>query len=169
MLLVFLFFPNLTYYSKLMIDDEKGLILFLLFVVLLCASTKNSSLLRTVNQSAKWITGGFCGFDSDDEDERIAQLFMVAAGSDNRYIATRVATDVLLCRRWKSAASFSIRGAWGRLQVTNKIQSPARTSIYSAFDGEWGLSMRLSGTTRFPKNMMLGAIRRQSSVWRIWP
>lgn len=37
-------------------------------------------------------------------------------------------------------------------------QSLAKVPLLITFDGEWGLSMRIKGTPRFPKNMALGAI-----------
>lgn len=37
-------------------------------------------------------------------------------------------------------------------------QSIARVPLLITFDGEWGLSMRIPDTPRFPKNMALGAI-----------
>lgn len=40
----------------------------------------------------------------------------------------------------------------------NYAQSLARVPLIVTLDGEWGLSMRVSGTPRFPYNMSLGAI-----------
>lgn len=37
-------------------------------------------------------------------------------------------------------------------------QAQASVPLMVTFDGEWGLSMRIAGTPRFPKNMALGAI-----------
>ena len=49
-------------------------------------------------------------------------------------------------------------------EVTNRLQGMARVPMLISLDGEWGLSMRLSGTTRFPKNMMLGAITNDTLI-----
>ena len=44
------------------------------------------------------------------------------------------------------------------------MQKASRVPMLVSLDGEWGLSMRLSSTTRFPKNMMLGAIEDNSLI-----
>ena len=49
-------------------------------------------------------------------------------------------------------------------EVTNRLQKASRIPMLVSLDGEWGLSMRLSGTTRFPKNMMLGAIEDNALI-----
>lgn len=42
--------------------------------------------------------------------------------------------------------------------MTNYAQSVATVPVMMTFDGEWGLSMRIENTPRFPHNMALGAI-----------
>lgn len=43
--------------------------------------------------------------------------------------------------------------------IINRAQSLAKVPLMVTLDGEWGLSMRISGTPRFPKNIALGAIQ----------
>lgn len=43
------------------------------------------------------------------------------------------------------------------VDMINYAQSVARVPLIITFDGEWGLSMRIPGTPRFPHNMALGA------------
>ncbi len=43
------------------------------------------------------------------------------------------------------------------VDMINYAQSVARIPLIITFDGEWGLSMRIPGTPRFPHNMALGA------------
>jgi len=96
-------------------------------------------------------------FDSMSEDERIAQLFMVAADptTDTRNMQRLMS----FVQEMKVGGVLFHKGEpETQAQVTNKIQKASRVPLFIALDGEWGLSMRLSGTTRFPKNMMLGAI-----------
>jgi len=96
-------------------------------------------------------------FDSMSYDERIGQLFMpvVNPTSDNR--------NMQLILRYINEAKiggvlFQKGNPVTQAEVTNKIQKASRIPMLVSLDGEWGLSMRLDGTTRFPKNMMLGAI-----------
>ena len=102
-------------------------------------------------------------FKSMSEDERVGQLFMVVvdpvldAGNMQKvrdYIQTSKIGGVL----------FQKGNPTTQADVTNRIQQLSRVPLFIALDGEWGLSMRLSGTTRFPKNMMLGAIEDISLI-----
>lgn len=43
--------------------------------------------------------------------------------------------------------------------LNNLAQSISRVPLLMTFDGEWGLSMRIEGTPRFPHNMALGAVQ----------
>ena len=44
-------------------------------------------------------------------------------------------------------------------RITNYVQQHSRVPVLMTFDGEWGLSMRVADTPRFPRNMGLGAVR----------
>lgn len=44
-----------------------------------------------------------------------------------------------------------------QLKLTNRMRTHAKVPMLVAMDGEWGLSMRLSGTVSWPRNMVLGA------------
>ena len=96
-------------------------------------------------------------FQSMSDDERVGQLFMVIGNPKldtynmqrlNRYINEIHIGGIL----------FHKGSAITQAQVTNRMQAKSRIPLLVSLDGEWGLSMRLRGTTRFPKNMMLGAI-----------
>lgn len=96
-------------------------------------------------------------FDAMSYDERIGQLFMVIAEpkSDNRNMQRllRYVNEIKI-----GGILFHKGNPMTQAEVTNRLQNASRVPMFVSLDGEWGLSMRLSGTTRFPKNMMLGAI-----------
>lgn len=96
-------------------------------------------------------------FDAMSYDERIGQLFMVIANpkSDARNIQRlkRYVEEIKI-----GGILFHKGDPVTQAEVTNRVQKSSRVPLLVSLDGEWGLSMRLSGTTRFPKNMMLGAI-----------
>ncbi|MDR1407549.1 MAG: serine hydrolase [Tannerella sp.] len=102
-------------------------------------------------------------FRTMDDDERIGQLFMVAA-----YPRTDAAHMKLLRDCIEKIKIGGILFRQGdpvtQAQVTNRVQQMSRLPLFVALDGEWGLSMRLRGTTRFPKNMMLGAIEDERLI-----
>lgn len=102
-------------------------------------------------------------YDSMTEDERIGQLFMVVANPDldskNMKKVEGYITDL------KVGGILFHKGSPGtQAQVTNRLQKVSRIPLFIALDGEWGLAMRLSETTRFPKNMMLGAIQNSRLI-----
>lgn len=96
-------------------------------------------------------------FDAMSDDERIGQLFMVIANpkSDTRNMQRlmRYINEIKI-----GGILFHKGDPVTQADITNRLQKASRVPIMVSLDGEWGLSMRLSGTTRFPKNMMLGAI-----------
>ncbi|MDR0758028.1 MAG: serine hydrolase [Tannerella sp.] len=102
-------------------------------------------------------------FQTMSDDERIGQLFMIAA-----YPKTDAAH---MNRLRQQIDKIKIGGVLFRqgdpvtqAQVTNRIQQMSPIPLFIALDGEWGLSMRLRGTTRFPKNMMLGAVEDEQLI-----
>lgn len=52
------------------------------------------------------------------------------------------------------------------IEMTNYAQSMAKVPLLMVFDGEWGLSMRIDGTPRFPRNMALGAVDNEELMYR---
>ena len=102
-------------------------------------------------------------FDSMSYDERIGQLFMVVANPklDNRNMQRlmRYVDEIKI-----GGVLFHKGDPIEQAEVTNRIQRASHVPLFVALDGEWGLSMRLRGTTRFPKNMMLGAIKDESLI-----
>ncbi|MCH5247575.1 MAG: serine hydrolase [Muribaculaceae bacterium] len=48
------------------------------------------------------------------------------------------------------------------VEMTNYAQSISNVPLLMVFDGEWGLSMRIPETQRYPKNMALGAMNDTS-------
>jgi beta-glucosidase-like glycosyl hydrolase/CubicO group peptidase (beta-lactamase class C family) len=132
---------------------------FNLFTLALTAQTE-TNLFRSADKSKMnhWVDSVF---DAMSLDERIGQLFMVianpAADTKNMQRLTRYINEI------KAGGILFAKGSLqAQAEVTNRIQKLARVPLFIAIDGEWGLSMRLSGTTRFPRNMTLGAIENDT-------
>ncbi|MBR5297541.1 MAG: glycoside hydrolase, partial [Parabacteroides sp.] len=131
-----------------------GLFSWMFIGGVLAGTTPN--LYRTVDKAKMnhWVDSVF---DAMSHDERIGQLFMVIADpkSDdaNMKKLMRYVNEVKI-----GGILFHKGNPETQADVTNRLQEASRIPMLVALDGEWGLSMRLSGTTRFPKNMMLGAI-----------
>ena len=120
------------------------------------------NLYRSVDQEKMnhWVDSVF---DAMSYDERIGQLFMVIANpkSDNRNMQRlmRYVNEIKI-----GGILFHKGDPVTQAEVTNRLQKASRIPMLVSLDGEWGLSMRLSGTTRFPKNMMLGAIEDNALI-----
>ncbi len=97
-------------------------------------------------------------------DERIAQLFTVAAFSNKDSL--HVKEIAKLVKDYKiGGLCFFQGGPVRQANLTNYYQSIAKTPLLISIDGEWGLSMRLDSTVRYPKQMALGAINDNQLIY----
>jgi len=99
-------------------------------------------------------------------DERIAQLFMVAAYSnkDKKHVAEvkKLVTD------YKIGGLIFFQGGPVRQAIqTNLYQSVSKVPLLIAIDAEWGLAMRLDSTIKYPRQMTLGAIQNDSLIYQM--
>ncbi|MDR1555648.1 MAG: serine hydrolase [Tannerellaceae bacterium] len=135
---------------------ERIILFFLCAFNLVGFSQTEPALYRLADQEKmnQWVDSVF---DAMSYDERIGQLFMVIAEPkpDQRnmqklmqYIDSIKIGGILFSKGIPEVQA----------EVSNRLQKASRFPLLIALDGEWGLSMRLSGTTRFPRNMPLGAI-----------
>lgn len=132
------------------------IILSLLFSYINTQGQTTPNLYSSVNENdmLQWVDSVF---ESMSEEERIGQLFMVIA--DPTTETRNINRLVNLINNQKIGGILFQKGnPESQVKVTNRLQKEARVPLLIALDGEWGLSMRLNNTTRFPKNMMLGAI-----------
>ena len=91
-------------------------------------------------------------------EEKVGQLFMVAAYS-NKDAAHSAEIDKLVSD-YKIGGLIFFQGGPGRqARLTNRYQAKAKVPLFIGIDAEWGLSMRLDSTYRYPWNMTLGAIQ----------
>jgi beta-N-acetylhexosaminidase len=95
-------------------------------------------------------------------DERLGQLFMVAAYSNQT--ETQYANLENLVRKYNLGGLIFFQGGPVReAQLTNRYQQAAKVPLMIGIDGEWGLGMRLDSTISFPRQMTLGAV--QDNMW----
>ena len=93
-------------------------------------------------------------------DEKVGQLFMVAAYSNKDTIHTNAVEK--LVRDYKIGGLIFFQGGPMRqARLTNKYQSMAKVPMFIGLDAEWGLSMRIDSTFRFPFNMTLRSEERR--------
>ncbi|WP_296699025.1 glycoside hydrolase family 3 N-terminal domain-containing protein [Algoriphagus sp.] len=105
-------------------------------------------------------------FNSLSFEERLGQLFMVAAYSnkDQRHvdeIANLVKSENL------GGLIFFQGGPIRQARLTNYYQEQAKTPLFIAMDAEWGISMRLDSVPDFPKAMTLGAVQDSELIYEM--
>jgi beta-glucosidase-like glycosyl hydrolase/CubicO group peptidase (beta-lactamase class C family) len=94
-------------------------------------------------------------FDTMTLDEKIGQLFIVMTNPNPSY---DVKTLKYIREQKIGGIIFSTGALEDEARNINLYQQSSRVPLLISLDGEWGLSMRIENTPRFPKNMMLGAI-----------
>lgn len=91
-------------------------------------------------------------------DEKIGQLFMVAAYS-NKDEAHNKSIEKLIEENKIGGLIFFQGGPVRQAKLTNRYQAKSKVPLFIGIDAEWGLSMRLDSTYRYPWNMTLGAVQ----------
>ncbi len=105
-------------------------------------------------------------FNSLSENQRLGQLFMVAAYSNKDETHYREIDK--LVREQHIGGLIFFQGGPGRQAVlTNRYQKAAKVPLIIGMDLEWGLQMRLDSTIQYPKAMTLGAIKDNSYIYEM--
>lgn len=105
-------------------------------------------------------------FKTLSPDERIAQLFMVAAYSNKDKAHYKEIKT--LVNDYKIGGLIFFQGGPVRQAIlSNCYQSCSKVPLLISMDAEWGLAMRLDSTTKFPRQMTLGAIRDDSLIYQM--
>ncbi|MFM9987645.1 glycoside hydrolase family 3 N-terminal domain-containing protein [Flavobacterium sp.] len=91
-------------------------------------------------------------------DEKLGQLFMIAAYSNKDTVHFN-ALDKLIKNYKIGGLIFFQGGPVRQAKLTNRFQAESKTPLFIGNDAEWGLSMRLDSTYKYPWNMTLGAIQ----------
>jgi len=135
-------------------------IIFLLFLQVVAAQE-----VKTFNDykspaEKKWADSVFSSLSFD---EKVGQLFMVAAYSnkDNDHVKS---VEKLVTDHKIGGVIFFQGGPARQAKLTNRYQAKANIPLFVGIDAEWGLSMRLDSTYRYPWNMTLGAVQDLSLI-----
>ena len=114
----------------------------------------NPLLTKDVLAQQKWVDSIY---DNMDLRERVGQLFMVRAVSNNN--KTNEAQVARLIHDYKiGGIIYSSGGPVKQANLNNQYQAISNVPLLIGMDAEWGLNMRLDSTYAFPYNMTLGAI-----------
>ncbi|MDX5442783.1 MAG: serine hydrolase, partial [Hymenobacteraceae bacterium] len=124
-------------------------------------SLKPSEEINTNVQEQLWVDSVF---NSLTPDQRLGQLFMVAAYSnkDEKHFRN---IDTLVSRFGIGGLMFLQGGPYRQAMLTNRYQAQAQVPMLIAMDAEWGLDMRLDSSMHFARQMTLGAMDDEKYVY----
>lgn len=117
-----------------------------------------------INTQHEWVDSVF---NTLSQRDKVAQLFMVRAHTNlgQRYIDS--VADVLQREQLGGIVLFQ-GGPVRHAQVINRYQRLSKVPLLVAFDGEWGLGMRMADSTlSFPYQMALGAIQNEALIYQM--
>jgi len=103
-------------------------------------------------------------FKSMTPDERLAQLFMVAAYS-NKDTSHVAALEKLIREQKIGGLIFFQGGPVRQANMCNRLQAISKIPMMIAMDAEWGIGMRLDSTIDYPRQMALGAIQNEKLLY----
>lgn len=115
----------------------------------------------TSKESKQWVDSVYKSLSTD---QKIGQLFMVpayAGGADYN----KSAVDSLINNFYIGGLTYFLSGPERQVDLTNHFQAISKVPLLIAIDGEWGLNMRIDSTTRFPRQMTLGANPNEQLIY----
>lgn len=136
---------------------RKYLILFGLSLAAAGMAAKTPLMLTKVQKQdmEAWVDSVY---NSMSEDRRVGQLIQEVFQAKDT-VAAKSEIKRVVGRYHVGGIYFSGGPAENHAKLSNYANSLSALPVLVSLDGEWGLSMRMPNTPRFPKNMMLGAIQ----------
>jgi beta-glucosidase-like glycosyl hydrolase/CubicO group peptidase (beta-lactamase class C family) len=144
---------------------KKVFALFLLpsIIILSVASEHSREPYVYKAKESKWVDSVF---NAMSPDERLGQLFMVAAYS-NQNEKHQKDIEALIQEYNIGGLIFFQGGPVRQANLTNRYQQVAKVPLFIGMDAEWGLGMRLDSTISYPRQMTLGAITDDDQIYRM--
>ena len=99
-------------------------------------------------------------------NERIAQLFMVAAYSNQGVTHVKKIEDLVVNNKI-GGLIFMQGGPLRQAELINRYQEKSKVPLMVSIDGEWGLAMRLDSVVKYPWQMTLGAIQDEQLIYEM--
>ena len=141
-------------------------VLFLNICVLLTSTNLIGQKIYNKIDTAKQMAWVDSVYKEMTPDERLGQLFMVAAYS-NRDEKHYAEIDALIKDYNIGGLIFFQGGPYRQAQLNNRYQKLAKVPLMIAMDAEWGIGMRLDSVYDFPKQMTLGAIQDDHWIYEM--
>jgi len=135
----------------------------LLFIVGTATARPDRKTDNSIAAKKHWVDSVY---NSLSQEERIGQLFMVAAYSGGKSYNEELISKLIAAHQI-GGLIFMQGGPVRQALLTNKYQHAANVPLLISMDAEWGLGMRLDSVKSFPRQMMLGAARDTDLVYRM--
>lgn len=134
-----------------------------LFVSAQSISLEENRFVDKLNESNQWADSLLSTLS---DDERIAQLFMVAAYSNKGTVESDKISN--LVNKYQIGGIIFFQGEPGKqAELTNWYQSLAKVPLWIGMDAEIGLGARLKQTISYPRQIMLGAIQNNELIFQL--
>lgn len=139
----------------------KNVILFFLLISLSLISFSQKRNPIFYSESNHWVDSIMLTLT---EEERLGQLFMIAAYSNKGDVHEKEITRLI--QEYNIGGVMFLKGSpTKQASLTNYYQSISKTPLMIAIDAEWGLAMRLDSILSFPWQMTLGATRDEELIY----
>jgi len=136
---------------------------FLIITAFVVNNGKDKTVPDFLNLESRWVDSVITSLTPD---QRLAQLFMVAAYSNKDMKHVREIRE-LIQNYHIGGLIFMQGGPLREAKLNNYYQDISKTPLLISIDGEWGLAMRLDSTPKYPRQMTLGAIKNDSLIFEM--
>jgi beta-glucosidase-like glycosyl hydrolase/CubicO group peptidase (beta-lactamase class C family) len=141
-----------------------------LFFILIAFTAKAQNILRDqhlfIDKISEANTWADSVYHSMSKEERIAQLFMLAAYSKKNKTETEKISK--LVSKYQIGGIIFFQGNPAeQANLTNTYQKLAKVPLWVGMDAENGLGSRLKQTISYPQQIMLGAIQDDELIFRL--
>jgi beta-N-acetylhexosaminidase len=134
----------------------------LLFAIAISFSTFSQDFFATSTQANRWVDSVY---KSLSKKQRIAQLMIIRAHSNLGQ--DHIDGVVKLIKKFNvGGLCFFQGGPVRQANLTNYYQSIAKTPLMITIDAEWGVGMRLDSVQSFPRQLMMGAMDNENTVYQ---
>jgi beta-N-acetylhexosaminidase len=111
----------------------------------------------------KWVRKQFSALNMN---EKIGQLMVIRAHSN--WSQNKIDSISNIIQQYNVGGLCFFQGGPVRQAIqTNAYQSVAKTPLFIAIDGEWGLGMRLDSVESFPRQLSMGAFASSNLVYQM--
>ena len=134
----------------------------ILFSTINLTAQVNTNLYKQADQASmnRWVDSVYL---SMSVDEKVGQLFMPIVESSNSW-KNRISGYIN--NQKVGGLLFSKGTLAGQAEITNWAQNISNIPLMISLDGEWGLSMRLTDSPRYPRNQIIGAVQDEEIIRR---